>query len=177
MSPETEWEQKPAFSSGATEATHPETIQALLGPSCVRVEPHDVDRDDDGIDFRAYLRRGSVLGIDMKARESGCSRFWRPCPQTGVGLEPEFALETWSVVPDKANGVHGRTGWTLDESKATDYTLHVFDVTDTPECFLLPFQLTRMAFRRRVREWTSVYRVEQQRTRRGVARMPRRGSL
>jgi len=61
-------------------------------------------------------------------------------------------------------------GWTLDESKATDYTLHVFDETDTPECFLLPFQLTRMAFRRCLHQWIDRYRVERQATVRGDRR-------
>jgi len=69
--------------------------------------------------------------------------------------EPELSLEKWSVLP--SSGRAGKVGWTLDESKLTDYTLHVFDFQDSREVFLLPFQLLRQAFRRNVEKWYSEF--------------------
>jgi hypothetical protein len=163
MPHEYEWEDRLAMSSGVTERTHPETIQKLIGPSCVRVERNITNGNDNGIDYWAYLRGGAKLAIDIKAREHGCSKYWKSCPLFGVGVEPELALEIWSVKPEPENFT-GQAGWTLSESKETDYILHVFDISDTPERFLLPFQLLRMGFRRNIKEWTRKFRVETQRT-------------
>jgi hypothetical protein len=159
---EHDWEQKLAFSSGVTESTHPDTIMKLLGDSCVRVEKNNASGNDGGVDFRAYLRRGSQLNIDVKAREKGCSRYWKACPLFGIALEPEFALETWSVIENREWGIQPVVGWTLDESKDTDYTLHLFDPNDTPEVFLLPFQLLRMSFRKNLFPWIRQFQVSRQ---------------
>ena len=119
---------------------------------CVSVVKSDQKDDRSGIDYWATLRRGSQIGIDLKLRSKGCSRWW--CEG------PELALETWSVLPDEQH--KGKVGWTLDESKRTDYTLHRFDPTDTTMVYLLPFQLLRMTFRDHIKQWTNRYRVEQQ---------------
>jgi hypothetical protein len=136
---EHDWEQKLAFSSGVTESTHPDTIMKLLGDSCVRVEKNNASGNDGGVDFRAYLRRGSQLNIDVKV-----------------------ALETWSVIENREWGIQPVVGWTLDESKDTDYTLHLFDPNDTPEVFLLPFQLLRMSFRKNLFPWIRQFQVSRQ---------------
>jgi|HubBroStandDraft_2_1064218.scaffolds.fasta_scaffold94971_2 hypothetical protein len=62
-----------------------------------------------------------------------------------------LSLETWSVLPE--NRRPGKVGWTLDEAKMTDYTLHVFDHRDTKEVFFIAFQLLRMAFRSNLKLW------------------------
>lgn len=153
---EHDWEQKLAFATGIAAETDVETIRSLLGASCERVESESTGMNDEGIDFRAYLRRGSELLIDVKSREEGCSRFWHSEPLFDVNPEPELALETWSVIPDPDGG-QGVVGWTLDESKKTDYTLHRFHPSDTNEVFLLPFQLLRMAFRRNLGMWRGTF--------------------
>jgi hypothetical protein len=147
VSSEYDFAEKLAFSRGVSACTHPDTIRGLLGLSCVAVNEPSLAMNIAGVDFVATLRRGAKLNIDMKARTKGCSKFW----QDG----PDFALEIWSVRPH--NGSSGKVGWTLDESKITDYTLHVFDPSDTNQAFLMPFQLLRMAFRRNLLDWKAEF--------------------
>jgi hypothetical protein len=139
-----------AWSEGALLRTTSETIQSLLGTeSCVAVN-YVTDRCDQraGIDYRAVLRGGAPVDIDHKARRPGASRFWG-------GSEPQFALEHWSLVPGTSpSAPRGATGWTLDESKRTDYILFTYDPADTDRVFLVPFQLLRIAFRRNFACWS-----------------------
>ncbi len=143
------------FGEGRVAETHPDTIRQLVGvPSCVSVVRAGPEADRRGVDYVATLRGGATLGIDVKSRDQRCSRFW--------GNGPELALEIWSVVPNPpAKGV---AGWTLSESKATDYTLHVFHPEDTDRVYLLPFQLLRAAFHRRFFAWGARYKKARQHT-------------
>lgn len=144
--------EKLQYSRGVSESTHPETIRKLIA-GCVSVSKAPLELDRLGIDYVAELRRGAKVNIDLKSRDKGCSRHWRPVnPIYSTAREPELALEIWSVRPSDRNP-KGRVGWTLDESKLTDYTLHIFDHSDTREVFLLPFQLLRMAFIRNYKTW------------------------
>jgi len=136
-----------AFSKSITSITPTEIVMDML-PGCVSISGTDLALDKRGVDYVATLRRGAEVLVDMKARKMGCSRFWRS--------GPELALETWSVVPGVRQA--GKVGWTLDEGKITDYTLHVFDPSDTTLAYLLPFQLLRVAFRLRFRDWYSAYK-------------------
>ncbi len=163
---EYDFARKLAFSRGVSLDTYPATIRSLLGPSCVDVRKAPLELDKQGVDWVAELRGGAEMNIDVKAREAGCSAYWKRGAYDRP--EPELALETWSVMPD-AHNPSGKIGWTLDESKVTDYTLHVFDPRDCLEVFLLPFQLLRMAFKGNFRLWTSVFRVAPQTSHRGSA--------
>lgn len=118
----------------------------------VSVSVTDVAVDKTGVDYVVALRRGATINVDHKAREAGCSRYWT--------RGPELALETWSVCPEPSQP--GKAGWTLDEAKATDYTLHTFDPQDALAYYVLPFHQLRTAFRRQVLEWTARYRVARQ---------------
>lgn len=137
-----------AFSQGIVRSTCEETIKAML-LGCISVEKTDLATDKTGIDYVATLRGGARVGIDHKAREKGCSRYWTE--------GPELALEIWSVKKCPAHP-HGVTGWTLSESKATEYTLHTFDVSDSQVAYMLPFQLLRLAFRRSFDTWNMRYK-------------------
>jgi len=165
-----DFHERLAFSRDRARSTDADTIQALI-PGCVSVAEAPLARDLRGIDYVATLRRGAELFVDIKAREKGCSAFWKsPFPLLGeCAREPELALEIYSVEPSPAVP-SGKVGWTLDESKLTHYTLHVFDLTDTNEVFLLPFQLLRAAFLRRFHDWTSLYRVASQNSGRWTSR-------
>jgi len=147
-----------AFSQGQSENTHPETIRRLIA-GCVNVEKAPLEYDKRGIDFVATLRKGATLNIDIKAREFGCSKYWRRDNKTGSVI-PDLALEIWSVVPERNS--KGAVGWSLDESKLTDYTLHIYDPKDCQAAFLMPFQLLRMSFRKNFQKWTRRYRVARQ---------------
>ena len=110
--------------------------------------------DKTGVDYIATLRRGAEVYIDHKARENGCRRYWKA---RGDGtLEPEIALELWSVMP--ANRSPGKAGWTLDEAKRTHYTLHTFDPEDSKEAFLFPFQILRKTYRQNFAHWNSAFK-------------------
>lgn len=134
------------FSQGQVADTSENTIRQMLS-GCVSVDKTDVATDKTGIDYIARLRRGGEVFIDHKARERGCSRYWK--------RGEELALEMWSVKPEK--GRHGVAGWTLDEAKRTHYTLHTFDPSDSQQAYLLPFQLLRVTFRRQYGEWTATF--------------------
>jgi hypothetical protein len=125
-----------------------EMLIAETLPGIASVTKTSVEADKTGIDYVATLRRGGVVNIDLKKRDKGCSRKW----QYG---EEELALETWSVMNTKGN--RAKVGWTLDEAKQTHYTLHVFDITDSQNAFLLPFQLLRKAFRHNLMAWYEQY--------------------
>lgn len=66
------------------------------------------------------------------------------------------------MLPDKDKRQTGKVGWTLSESSGVDYILFTFDPADTPEVFLYPFQLLRMAFRRNLKTWQKGYKVDKQ---------------
>ncbi len=143
-----------AWSKGLAGKSDAATIKNLLS-GCVLVESTCKELDMLGIDFIAKLRGGAILNVDVKRRAKGVSRHWKPSP-TGE-IEPELTLEYWSVCPKDGQG--GKVGWTLDESKLTDYILYVFDPADTQEAFLLPFQLLRIAFRKNLKQWGESFRV------------------
>ena len=141
-----------SFSEGVVRGTCVDTIMEML-PGAVSVERAKLKDDKSGVDYWAHLRGGAVVGIDHKARTAGCSYFWKDG-------EPEFSLEVWSMIPDQLS--QGKAGWTLSESSKTQYTLHTYDPSDTTRCFLLPFQLLRVAFRNNVKEWRQEYQVARQ---------------
>ena len=134
------------------------TAQALIQSwltGCVNVEAASLQDDRNGIDYWATLRGGAMVGIDHKLREPGASRFW------GYGF-PELALEIWSVKPDETLRTEGTVGWTLSETKNTDYILYTFAPTDSPRAYLIPFQLLRIAFRQYFHEWCEQYKAKNQ---------------
>lgn len=154
MSHDYSFGERRAFSATTESGScHCEHIICDLLPGCISVTASTLDLDKKGVDFIAKLRRGAEVFIDHKKRERGCGIYWRD-------RIPELALETWSVLP--FNGRSGKTGWTLDESKLTDYTLHTFAPEDTRQVFLLPFQLLRSAFRQHLGLWRSSYKVARQ---------------
>jgi len=145
------FDERLRFSKGRRQVMDTETIRQMID-GCVDVVVAEVEQDREGIDYIATLRGGAKLFIDAKARDSGCSRFWNN--------GPELALEDWSIVPE--NGMQGKAGWTLDESKLTDLVLFTFDLTDTDVCYLLSFQLLRIAFRRFYWDWKRQYKNDVQ---------------
>ena len=151
-----DFQKQLAFSRGIRENTDVETLKKIIF-GCQDVIKAGIELDKKGIDYIATLRGGAQVFIDAKSREKGCSRFWKP--------SPELALEVWSVMPGgKYNTPKERqkVGWTLDESKLTDLVLFTYDISDTAECFLFPFQHLRMAFRHFYYDWTKRYKTDTQ---------------
>jgi hypothetical protein len=128
-------------------------------PGCQTVVRSTLSDDKQGIDYIATLRRSAQIFIDAKTRSKGCSHFWTQ--------GPEVALETWSIRPGgRFHTPYERRliGWTLSEAKITDYIFFKFDPADTLDCFLLPFQLLRIAFRHYFYDWYGRYKVDIQRS-------------
>ncbi len=117
-------------------------------PDCEKVIKTDYDDDRKGIDYIAELSGGARVGIDVKTREKGASRWWKH-------NEPELALEIWSVYPDGNNA--GKKGWTLSNSSNVDLILYTFDKSDSEKFYLLPFQHLRKAFIRNGQDWVRKY--------------------
>ena len=103
-----DFQERLEFSQGSKILTDKEIIRNAI-PDCERVIKTNEDDDRKGIDYIAELSGGALLGIDVKTREKGASRWWK-------FNEPELGLEIWSVYPDenKANGAgHFQTAATL----------------------------------------------------------------
>lgn len=143
-----DFKERLAWSKGTRQRTDIETIKAMID-GCVRVDIADEHLDRRGIDYVATFRGGGQARIDAKARDRGASRYWSKDM-------PDLALEDWSVMPK--DGRPGKVGWTLDESKQTDLVLFTFDPSDTDKCYLVSFQLLRMAFRRNRDTWLKRYK-------------------
>lgn len=138
------------WSKGTRKESTPDTIKAMLD-GCVDVRESTRDEERVGVDFVATLRGGAIVLIDEKRRDEGASKFWRH-------NQPELALEIWSVVPSET--LKGVAGWTLSESKQTDLVLFTFH--DVADCYMLPFQPLRVAFRRKFVEWRTMFRTADQ---------------
>lgn len=114
-------------------------------PNTAEVTKTGSDEDKTGIDYKVHLQNGTTINIDVKSRRNVAF----------VGLYPELAIETWSVMPSEQDPNHynkqGRLGWALDPSKLTDYVLYRFD--NCTECYLLPFQMLRTATIKNARTW------------------------
>jgi hypothetical protein len=147
-------------------------IIASLLDGVVDIEAATESEDRNGTDWWVTLRGGARVAIDQKAREPGCSRYWNKAElfgEEGIELAPEI----WSSMSREEAERHGYSmdwtystpacGWTLSESKNTDYILCTFDPKDSPLAVLIPFQQYRTAFRRFLPVWKRHFKVSPQR--------------
>ena len=124
------------FSQGRRGERDAEILKKAIR-DCVNVRKTDTETDKRGIDYIATLNGGAEIGIDVKARDNGVSKYWKN------GKE-DLVLEVWSVYPDEQN--EGKLGWTLSDRTNVDLILYTFDEADSQNYYLLPYQLLRMAF-------------------------------
>ena len=107
--------------------------------------------DKKGIDYWVCLNEGNNVAVDLKLRRRDF------CGNNAH----DIALEVWSVIDiDTGQGVI--KGWTLDETKHTDYVLFLY--SDTMRWHLFPFQLLRAAFENNVNDWCRQYKTATQNT-------------
>lgn len=116
-------------------------------PGAIKVSKANERDDRSGTDYWIEHVRGAPISVDCKVRTTDPIQKYR---------KDDLFLETWSVVEAK------RPGWTLDESKRTDYILWWF--TPTKRWVLIPFHQLCYSFRKRVGEWTARFPVKTQRT-------------
>ncbi len=145
-----DFDEKLAYSKGKNGENDIQTIRTMLG--CLDVRQADVSMDKRGVDYIATLRRGAQVFVDSKTREPGCRKYWRS--------GEEVAVEIWSVMPGGKHEtpIHrAKIGWTLDESKITDYILYTWDKTDCEFAYLVAFQVLRVATRRNLKNWIKMF--------------------
>jgi hypothetical protein len=143
-----DFEKKLAYSQGIRKENDLENIKSLI-PGVVKVTKTNITIDKTGIDYFAELRKGTIIKIDAKTREPGCSKYW-------IDKEPELAPEIWSVMPGGKYNIpyeKRKAGWTLSESNQADYIYCTFHFSDSEKIYLLPFQLYRIAFKKRYEKW------------------------
>jgi len=144
--------QKFEFSLGSQQLLDVAILKNCIS-DCVSVIKTEEVLDRSGIDYVAHLSGGALINIDAKTREPGASKYWRY-------NEPELALETWSVVPDRTHS--GKCGWTLNTASQVDYILYTYDRADTDKFYLLPFQFLRTVFARNEEAWSKKYMRKRQ---------------
>jgi hypothetical protein len=105
--------------------------------------------DKQGVDWWLDMKSGERLAIDCKIRYDD------PIQLFGKHRD-DVALETWSVVEKKV------IGWTLDETKKTDYIFWLWKPTG--RWCVVPFHLLVKAFKAKKEQWMQVYPVRKQKT-------------
>ena len=142
-----DFDERLRFSQGERGIRDVEILKHAIR-DCVAVRKTDIETDKKGIDYIATLKGGAEIGIDVKVRDKGISKYWKD------GKE-DLLLEIWSVFPD---GNHrGKWGWTLSDETNVDFILYTFDEADSDKYFLLPYQLLRMAFFHNGKKWIEEY--------------------
>jgi hypothetical protein len=109
------------------------------------------EEDMAGTDYWALLPSGKKLSIDVKLRSTDYAVHSDPTRRAD-----DLCLEVQSVVEK------GKIGWTLDDSKETDYVLWLWPSSGR-HC-LMPFPWLRQAFYRHIGEWTELYSPQEQET-------------
>lgn len=97
-----------------------------------------------GIDRHVYLPAGKILAIDEKVRDPEHARDRDGDPYDDV------LIEEWSVWHGERDP-RNRIGWALDPHKCCDYVAYALPLLQ--RCYLLPFELLRMACQARLPEW------------------------
>lgn len=136
----------------STEALQLETDMSTLKayfPDVVDVRKTDIAEDKSGIDYIVTVESGVEIGMDVKTREKGCSRYWKN--------GPELALETWSQKWPRYKNLKNKVGWTVDGRKRCQYIMFKFDPSDCDIVYIFPFWQLSKAFRRNVQTWYKQY--------------------
>lgn len=146
------------MSAGVAATDDVKTILINSIPGALDVRKATGTEDRCGTDWWIDHARGSDISVDTKIRQID------PIQKYG---KDDLALETWSIVP----GSHSRdpklqaVGWTLDETKRTDYVLWLW--TTTKRWALIPFPQLCAIFRKRLDTWYEIYRHHEQTTSKG----------
>lgn len=99
----------------------------------------------DGIDRVVFLANGRQMLIDEKKREA--------VDKSGQPYL-DVLLEEWSVFYGELDP-RNRIGWSLDAKKRCDFVAYAIPLARL--CYLLPFELLRLAFREHRSEWVRLY--------------------
>ena len=134
------------MSQGASQSATVESVLLDNIPGAIAVNQASKADDKTGVDWFVRLRNGKNIGVDCKIRTQDYA-------ERG---QDDLALETWSVVEN------GKTGWTRDSDKRTDYVLWLW--TDTGRWCLIPFHPLCAVFSEKWQDWKLKYKHSQQYT-------------
>lgn len=127
--------ERMAFSEGVSRNSSIENILLSAIPGAVKIIRADKANDLNGVDFWVILDSGKKVGVDVKARSVDYAKRYG---------KDDLALEFWSVRGKKI-------GWTLDETKITDYIFWIWK--DTGRWCLIPFLMLLKIFKENHVEW------------------------
>lgn len=119
---------------------------ARLFPDALTIRKAAAENDKLGADYWIEFRNGQFRAVDVKVR----SEDWKAKGQ------PDIALEIW------ANREKCRPGWTIDDSKITDYVLFVW--LDTGRADLFDFRLLKAVTLANLEKWSGSYQTSYQTT-------------
>jgi hypothetical protein len=133
----------------ATLSDEPSWVEFYRGIWPDMVSATRLDRDSewqrDGIDRVVFLSNGRQQLIDEKKREA-------TDPQGQPYLD--VLLEEWSVF-HRDTDPRNRTGWALDRRKRCDFVAYAIPLAR--RCYLLPFELSRLAFTEHRSDWARTF--------------------
>lgn len=107
--------------------------------ACVRLDAKGQGQRD-GLDRAIHFESGKVFYIDEKNRRKDYS---------------DLLLEDWSVWYSEKHP-RNKIGWALDEQKRCDFVAYAIHPKQV--CYLLPFELLRLAFKTKHDEWERLER-------------------
>lgn len=136
--------QQMAMSNGVAESMDIEALLKSRIIGALGVRKATTADDKQGTDYFVDHVRGLPLSVDIKARDIDPVVTYK---------SDDLALETWSVVGRKP-------GWSIDETKRTDFILWLF--SPTRRFCLVSFPLLRMATKRFGPEWFKTYKHRRQ---------------
>jgi hypothetical protein len=140
------FDERLKMSQGISENVSIITILLEQIPGAVNAHAAHEKNDRNGVDFWVEHASGKHIGIDCKVREED----W------ALRGHDDVALETFSVVE---KNIHG---WTLNDSKRTDYILWFWK--ETGRWMLVPFPMLCAVFTKNMGKWKSIYKTARQKT-------------
>lgn len=136
------------MSQGASTSLSIERILLDNIPGSLKANQAHEKNDRNGVDYWVEHASGKHLGVDVKVREKDFFNI--------NSKYDDLALETYSVKEKKI------LGWTLNESKRTDYILWYWK--DSGRWMLVPFPMLLAVFKKNLNSWVSTYKVSMQKT-------------
>lgn len=137
------FQERMVMSEGIAVNSNVTTILLSAIPGATLVEKAQNMDDKRGIDYWVFRHDARPLAIDLKARSTD------PTVDLPVPCD-DLALERWSVIEQQ------KIGWTLDQSKETDYILWLFETTG--RWVLLPFPMLCAVFAQHMIGWGQQYK-------------------
>lgn len=128
--------------------TDQETLKQYF-ENTISVEKTKPAVDKTGIDYYVKLQNGKKIGVDVKTRRQGVSRYWTS--------EPDLTIEKWSQFWGGNYDKRNKWGWTVDTEKQCDYIMYKFDKSDCDKVFIYPFHQLAKAANRNGPKWEATY--------------------